>query len=117
MATQDRLFTQMFQGTAPLLVWAAHFFFCYAYTAAACTTGAERGHPGSDPVNVLALASLLAAVATGTLLWRAVRQLDCEAAGDRLLDWAKVGSAVLALIGILWTSVPMFMLDACAWQG
>ena len=31
-----------------------------------------------------------------------------------LHDWAALGSGILALMGIAWTTLPLFMLDGCA---
>jgi len=45
------------------------------------------------------------------LLWRAARNWTLDA---RLLNWARAGSALLALAGIAWTSVPLLLLDGCA---
>lgn len=106
MRTQDRLLRQMTLAVAPLLVWAAHFFFCYAWTAAACRRG-------GDPAVVLAVASVLALGAALALLARALRLLCRTAQPVRLIVWVRFGSAALALAAIAWTCVPMLMLGMC----
>jgi hypothetical protein len=106
MRTQDRLLSQMTLAVAPLLVWAAHFFFCYAWTAAAC----QRG---GDPAVALVVASVLAMVAAVALLARAVRLLWRAARPVQLIVWVRVATAALALAAIAWTCVPMLMLRMC----
>lgn len=113
MRAQDRLFRRIGSGTAPLLVWGAHFFFCYAYAAAACM----RDWPARG--RVMLLATVLAVLLAVWLLWRALREAGRRREtgqgkeGASLLDWANIGSAVLGVTGILWTSVPLLLLSLC----
>lgn len=102
MAASERLFAQLIRGAGALLIWAVHFFFSYVYVAAGCM--------GEAPLrrSVLLAGSALALAAVCALLWQAVRRRARGLAG-----WAQAGGAVLALIGILWSSVPMFMLGLC----
>lgn len=106
MRTQDRLLRKMMVAVAPLLVWAAHFFFCYAWTAAAC----QRG---GDPAIVLGVASVLAVGAAALLMAHALRRLCRAPQPVRLIVWVHFASAALALAAIVWTCVPMLMLDMC----
>ncbi len=106
MRFNDRLSGQLLLGTAPLLVWAAHFSFCYAYAAVGCAAGLQ----GMAPLlwaSVIAMAMVLA------LLLRSVLDVRRRRASRRLLDAARIGSAALALIGMGWTSVPMLLLAVC----
>jgi len=107
MRTQDRLLSKMTLTVAPLLVWAAHFFFCYAWTAAAC----QRG---GDPAVVLGVASALALAGAALLLAGALRRLCRAPQPVPLIDWVHFASAALALTAIVWTCVPMLMLELCA---
>jgi len=104
----DRLLTRTLYATAPLLVWAAHFTLCYALVAAQCSPALLW--PGAPTMWILALASAAALALCASMLWRARRSLDEQA---RLLDWARSCSAMLALAGIAWTSVPLLLLDGC----
>jgi hypothetical protein len=115
MPTQDHLFKNMLLATAPLLVWAAHFFFSYAFVAAACVAGLDSATIAGMPIleTGLLLASMLALGTAAALLWRPLRRVCRRGGSDRLIDTAKVGSAMLALIGIAWTSLPMLMLKGC----
>lgn len=90
----------------PLLVWAAHFFFCYAWTAAAC----QRGH---DPAAALGVASTLALGLGGLLLFLALRRLRRSPAPWRLIDWVNCAVAALSLVALAWSCVPLLMLPPC----
>ena len=106
MRSQDRLLRKMTLAVAPLLVWAAHFFFCYAWTAVAC----QRG---GDPAMALVAASVLAVGAAAALLGRSLRRLCRAPQPVRLIVWVHFASAALALAAIVWTCVPMLMLAIC----
>ena len=112
MSMRDRFFVRAIQGSLPLIVWAAHFFAVYILAAAQCSPAAiTRDAPS---VWLLALISAAAVVLCGFLTWRAWCVVR-EAAGDPALHhWAAFGSGVLALAGILWSSMPLLMLDGCA---
>ena len=107
----DHFFRQLVRGTLPLLVWAAHFTFCYLLAAAQCTPALMRtGGPDRVP---LAVATVAALAACGYLLWRERGILrDAQVAG--LLDWAAALGAVLALVGIVWTGLPLLLVKGCA---
>ena len=106
MRAHDRLLSQMTLAVAPLLVWAAHFFFCYAWTAAAC----QRG---GDPAFALVVGSVLAFTGASLLLARALWRMCRAPRPVRLIAWVHFASAVLALAAIAWTCVPMLMLEMC----
>lgn len=96
----DRFFTKLWQGTAPLLLWSAHFAFCYLYAAAGCRPATWA---------VLAGATALALAAAGWLVWRACRRNDRSLTG-----LAQLGSAILGLAGIAWGSLPLLVFGTCA---
>jgi hypothetical protein len=98
MRTRDRFFGQMMRTVLPLLVWAAHFFFCYVYAA-------EVGGGAA-----LVVVSLAAFAAVAVLLARAARQAAQAEGKVRLLHWVALAIALLALAGILLSSVPVLML-------
>jgi len=106
MRTQDRLLSKMTLAVAPLLVWGVHFFFCYAWTAAVC-------QHGGDPAVMLGVASVLAVGAAALLLALALRRLCRAPQPARLIVWVHFASAALALTAIVWTCVPMLMLEMC----
>lgn len=97
-------FAGVWAGMAPLVVWAAHFAFSYVAVAVACV-----GAPPDPTVlrAVLLAATALAFVVIAALLWRAPSSLGGYAVLARRV------SAVLSLIGVAWSGVPMLLLPVC----
>jgi hypothetical protein len=98
----ERFFHRLWQGTAPLVLWAAHFFFCYLYAAAGCRR---------ESWAVLLGVTLLALVLAGWLVWAGWRH------GGRprsLLHMAQRGGALLALVAIGWSALPLLVFGGCA---
>lgn len=129
MRSQDRLLTHVLRAVLPLVIWGAHFFFCYAWAAVACQRGA-------NPASVLGAVSLLAvgaaALLFGQSLRRACRQhRDSQPHANARTDgpqtgaqqpagvyaWAQLAIAGLSLAAIIWTCVPMLMVEMCAGPG
>ncbi|TWI67263.1 hypothetical protein IP91_01376 [Pseudoduganella lurida] len=98
----DGFFVKLWRGTAPLVLWAAHFFFCYLYSAAQCGRGTWL---------VLGIATVLALAAALWLLWRACRREGTASEG--MLPLAEGASALLAVIGIGWGALPLVLLEHC----
>ena len=107
----DHFFSRLLRGTLPLIVWGLHFSVCYALVAAQCSPAAITAQAPSRWL--LGVVSVLALGACAALLWRARGTLARVSEQTGLLDWAAAGSAVLALAGIVWTSVPVVLLDGC----
>lgn len=108
---QDHFFRQLMRGTLPLLVWAAHFTFCYLLAAAQCTPAALRAD-GPNRV-LLGIATVAALAICLWLAWRE-RGILADAKEAALLDWAAALGAVLAFVGILWTGMPILLVSGCA---
>ena len=106
-----QLMLQTLRGVAPLLVWGVHFSVCYVLVGMACSPALFDAAAPRRPIllGLTALAVLLCAL----LLWRSVRALGPADEGTPLRAWAAAGSALLALAGVLWTALPVFMLDGC----
>jgi len=99
------------RGTLPLLVWAAHFAACYVFVAAQCSPlGYEAGNPQRWPLAVFTVAAL---AVCGWLVWKWRGILRRADERTPLLDWAAAGSALLSFVGIVWTSVPMWVIEGC----
>lgn len=101
---QEPFFRPLGYGSAPLLVWAAHFFFAYAAVAAGCGTPWQPFlRPGLLAISALALAAI------GWLL--------CGERGrkglHRLLFATRIGNGLLAGVGVAWTTLPLLMLPVC----
>jgi hypothetical protein len=107
----DHFWRQLTRGTLPLLVWAAHFIFCYLLAAAQCTPAAMRAG-GPDRV-LLGAVTVVALAVCAWLAWRERGILQArENAG--LLDWAAALGAVLAFVAIMWTGLPILLVEGCA---
>jgi hypothetical protein len=100
-------------GTAPLLLWALHFAYCYAGVAIGCVAGWQRGAvAGWSPLHwLLGLGSAAALAAAAVLLASAWR--DAAVRDGGLLVRVRVVAAALALVGIGWTSAPVLVLPLC----
>jgi len=107
----ERFFRPLMYGTLPLLIWAAHFFAVYLLVAAQCSPALIT--PTAPRGAALATLSVLALGACALLLWRARATLRGAGRDSGLLDWARAGSAVLAMLGVIWTSVPMLLINGC----
>ena len=108
MDIQDSVTRRSLRATIPLWLWAGHWSVCYLAVSGLCLRGAWNAY--AQPVLIVISAGALAAA--GFLLWRELRRLRGQPPQD-LLDWALAGSAVLALAGIAWTSLPLLMVDGC----
>lgn len=107
------------------LVWAAHFLFCYVLVSVACAFGfasAAGGGWGTVPIllviaSVLALASIaglaLLAYRRGGEAGGSRRPEDAEAARHRFMSLTAMLLGVLSAIGVVYTSVPLFVLPPC----
>lgn len=94
-------------GSAPLLLWAAHFAACYVAAAVGCM-------PAPAPERVaffIAAATLVALAAGGVLVVQACRHVRRDA-GD-LLPRLRLLVAVLSWVGIAWTGAPLALLAPC----
>lgn len=110
MKTRDRFWPLTLTGTLPLLIWAAHFALAYIVAAVACT----RDFAGGSETRWLLIGA--SAVAIAWLVWltaRAVRKFQRAWEGDTTFAAVHFGVAALALIGVLWTTVPIALLPVC----
>jgi hypothetical protein len=94
------LFIRMSCGA---IVWAAHFMAIYGITALACA----RGSPSLVPWAV-AIATIVAVGLLFFLIWVSFK--DIGAFGN----WVSVAVAGVALLAIVWETVPVLLLPACA---
>ena len=96
-----------------MVIWAAHFFVCYAIAEIACALHLNR-------FTVLGVAGpkvwlwIISAAAIATLLLmvvRAVRHGGGDAQSGNTAATVRIGAAVLALVGVLWSAVPIALVD------
>lgn len=89
--------------TAPFAIWFAHFSLVYGEHAALCSTG-HSAH--STIIWPASIAAVLAIVALFAIPLRSA---------ERRSDRAAIAVASgLALLAVIWTSVPAVLLKACA---
>lgn len=109
----DAFLRLSFDAATPLLLWLLYFFAGYAFVAAGCDSRLGSmmwlGRPAI--ALVLAVASGAMAVLFLLMLGRAVMQW--RAAPPTLLSTARVGIAVLALLGLVWMAVPQWIMPLC----
>lgn len=113
---RERLFLSTFDACAPLLLWALHFFAAYVFAALACDTAlAEQVWAGRSAVWMVLMGwSIAALLCAASLLTRAARRWREADPHARLLNGTRLGCAVLGVIGIAWTALPLLALPACA---
>lgn len=114
MQTRDHFFRDAMDASAPLLLWALHFFVVYIFAALACESTLVGAQLFSYPLieGVLRLLSLIASLLLLGLLWRAIALY--RHASQKFLPFTRLLCVMLGTIGIVWTSVPMFILSACS---
>jgi hypothetical protein len=92
------------------IVWAVHFLTVYTSESLICPRGGSSMHLAlvgvATAVGLLALLALLAAS------WRAVPSPN--RAGHGFMDQAAFSLTLLAIIGLLWVSLPAIILCACS---
>lgn len=113
MTRDDDILRHFLDATAPLLLWALHFFAAYAFAAAACDSALAQTSWAGQPAILLILAVATAAIflVIVLLVTRAARL--CRIAPWRLLSGARLGLSVLALLGLVWVAIPLFVLPVC----
>jgi hypothetical protein len=100
----ERFFRAALRSMAPLLVWAAHFAWCYLVVAFGCVAWGPQA-----PLRALVIgASVVALAAITTQAVRAWRRR-----GTPLAVPAERWSSVLALLGVGWTTLPAAVLPLC----
>jgi hypothetical protein len=111
MAPGDGFWPGAAKAAAPLGVWALHFAFCYVSVPLACHAGWQRVAWGPTTLlHLWLLAGTAVALAAAALLARAAWR---AAGGDGLVVTVRRVGAALAVTGIVWNAVPVFVLPAC----
>jgi hypothetical protein len=108
MRGDDHLMPILLRASAPLVLWGAHFFLCYAFIAIGCRAGI-----GGTVLKAVLLAATALALATVVAMalrsWRRVKGL----APRRLRDLAALCGAGLAAMGVGWMLIPLWLLGVC----
>lgn len=105
----DGFTTGALYSVLPMVIWAGHFFVCYASAEVACALDLNR-------FTVLGVAAptiwlwIISAAAITTLfimVVRAVRYSAGDAQSGSTAATVRIGAAVLALVGVLWSAAPI----------
>lgn len=108
MSAQPRAVTDLLAGLAGPIVWAAHFFGVYLAEALLCASSSVSG------VAAVRFAGAgLTVLALAILLWARLR-----ARADHIEGLPPSFSITrplidLSIVAVLWTSIPLFMLQGC----
>jgi hypothetical protein len=98
MKVRDGTLKRLLYATVPLLLWAAHWALMYVLAAVHASRAAM-------------LALCVPAVGVAALLvWRGARPCVARDSHRSLHQLALAIGAVLALIAIVWTSIPLLLL-------
>ncbi len=103
------------RGALPLLIWAAHFFVTYVSIKSACALDLQRlSLAGVSAISLFIW--LLSAVAIGALVWLVALGVNAARSDGSAgtLSIVRAGAAILALAGVLWSSVPIALVPPCA---
>jgi hypothetical protein len=94
-----------------LLIWMADFLFVYVFAALACAR--RFAHVELFDIGIVPLATttstVLAALATGGVMWIAAGRLRREEAADpntQFIRSVTLGASALVLVALAWLSLP-----------
>jgi hypothetical protein len=108
----DGFFAAARTASAPLLLWAGHFAFCYVAVAVGCTAALQGGGITPQGVRWVLIGATALALGGGVgLLWGACRA-GRRTQGD-LLPVVRGAAALLALVGMVWTGLAVGLVGAC----
>lgn len=119
--SERRFWSKAFLMFGGLLIWAAHFMFVYSANAVACARGFTHITVlgvGLVPFTLI-LATLLALLATGYLLYTALSwsgPLRGEANDDpasAFLRQITIVLTLIAMIAIVWNALPASIVTPC----
>lgn len=115
--------TDLWRVIAPLVIWALHFLFCYAWAAVACQkAGREATLGGTQSAVLIATGVALALIGAGAVSLRRGRSLtdnDLEFEHNtpeerhRFLGHMALMLAVLGAVGVIYVAIPVLLLDTC----
>ncbi len=114
MNTQPRPMSDLVLALTGPIVWAAHFFFLYLAEAFLCS--------GQIPATGMAVRATGAAATVVALTALVLFALRSRTAGRSGSGSAQTGTALgfavplalLSMVAVLWSSVPLLLLPACA---
>ena len=108
----ERFLRRLALASAPLWIWALHFFLVYALVAVGCDVGPDGARRlDVAPLRGAALASGGLALGAIALGWRAAGRR--RARRGRLRDVARHAGALLAAVGVAWGMLAVLLVAPC----
>lgn len=110
----ERFLRRLALASAPLWIWALHFFLVYALVAVGCDAGPDGARRlAAVPLRGIALAAGGLALGAIALGWHAAGRRHAREPG-RLRDVARHAGALLAAIGVAWGMLAVLLVAPCA---
>jgi hypothetical protein len=111
VVTFTRAFLLMFAGP---LIWVAHFLFVYVLNGVVCARPAVQAEwlgigATSWGINI---ATIVAISAIAAIQLR-IRARSTQAGNPDFIDWLAAMLSLLAVIAIIWETLPIFLVPAC----
>jgi hypothetical protein len=118
MAAALHFVTTTLRMLSGVLIWATHFGIVYIATALVCA----RGFQNSSWLGIGILAWMIAiatVMAIGGILivlvptWRDLYRSSSWSATPAFIDWMTVAFGALALLAIVWVTLPVMLVPIC----
>lgn len=110
MIPRPRPMLDLFFAMAGPIVWAVHFFGLYLAESFLCPPA-----PSAASAIVLPLAAVLTVIALAVLFWlrfKARTPADVSGGTSGALSF-KRPLIDISIVAVLWTSIPLFLIEAC----
>ena len=117
--------TNLWRVLAPLVIWGAHFLFCYVWAAITCEKSGRASLLDSTQIAVLTATgialALIGIVAAGLMRVRGRSLTDNDFEFEhntpeerhRFLSHMALMLSVLAAVGVIYVAIPVVLLDTC----
>lgn len=117
--------TDLWRVLAPLVIWGAHFLFCYIWAAIACEKAGRGSELDSTQIAVLVATgvalALIGLVAAGLMRVRGRRLTDDDFEFEhntpeerhRFLSHMALMLSMLSAVAVVYVAIPVLILDTC----
>jgi hypothetical protein len=109
MTSGSRPLTDLLFAFAGPIVWAGHFFGVYLTEALLCPTEGS-----ATQATVRSIGGVLTVLALAVLLAFAIRHRRDDPTGRSAALFFAFPLTLLSVLAVLWTSLPLWVLPACA---
>ena len=112
----DHFVSAALRVAVPIAIWGVHFFIAYWAIQVACRLGMQQHFiAGISWITVVLWIATGAAI--GVLVVMIVldgRRVRAPRGRDSVLMFVQIGTAIFALIGVVWAAVPVLVAPPCA---